>query len=190
MRQSAFTLIELLVVIAIISILAAIALPNFLEAQTRAKVSRVKADMRILATGIEAYRVDHNRYPPCCGVGIYFTFGYSNPNHQRLIPITSPVAYLTSIPTDPFPTHATAVGGAEPNLADYTTYDYVDAHNIRGWGSGISSGGDWRVASPGPDRRQAFGGMPASLPWDSWSGVDYDATNGTLSTGDIVRVGP
>jgi prepilin-type N-terminal cleavage/methylation domain-containing protein len=58
-----FTLIELLIVVAIIAILAAIAVPNFLEAQTRAKVSRTLADMRSLATGMEAFRVDHNLYP-------------------------------------------------------------------------------------------------------------------------------
>src|SRR3712207_5517880 len=59
---SGFTLIELLIVVAIIAILAAIAVPNFLEAQTRAKVSRAKADMKSLVTAMEAYGVDHNRY--------------------------------------------------------------------------------------------------------------------------------
>src|SRR5688572_6112143 len=59
----AFTLIELLIVVAIIAILAAIAVPNFLEAQVRAKVSRVKADIRSMATAIESYAVDNNKYP-------------------------------------------------------------------------------------------------------------------------------
>jgi len=62
--RHAFTLIELLIVVAIIAILAAIAVPNFLEAQTRSKVSRAKADMRTLATGLESYAVDNNKYPP------------------------------------------------------------------------------------------------------------------------------
>ena len=59
----AFTLIELLIVVAIIAILAAIAVPNFLEAQTRAKVSRAMADMRSIATGVESFRIDTNKYP-------------------------------------------------------------------------------------------------------------------------------
>ena len=44
MNTHSFTLIELLVVVAIIAILAAIAVPNFLEAHTRAKVSKVRGD--------------------------------------------------------------------------------------------------------------------------------------------------
>ena len=58
MNKNGFTLIELLVVVAIISILASIALPNFLEAQTRSKVARVKADLRTLAGAIEMYITD------------------------------------------------------------------------------------------------------------------------------------
>ncbi len=61
--KKGFTLIELLIVVAIIAILAAIAVPNFLEAQVRSKVSRAKSDQRSLATAIEAYFVDNNLYP-------------------------------------------------------------------------------------------------------------------------------
>jgi type II secretory pathway pseudopilin PulG len=42
--------------------------PNFLEAQTRAKVSRAKSDMRTLATALESYYVDNNNYAPSAPV--------------------------------------------------------------------------------------------------------------------------
>lgn len=57
-------MIELLIVIAIISILAAIAIPNLLNAIQRGRQKRTMSDMRALATAIEAYNVDNSTYPP------------------------------------------------------------------------------------------------------------------------------
>ncbi|MGI8907352.1 MAG: prepilin-type N-terminal cleavage/methylation domain-containing protein [Candidatus Sumerlaeaceae bacterium] len=96
------TLIELLIVVAIIAILAAIAVPNFLEAQVRSKVSRVKADFRSLATAIEAYAVDNNGH-----YNFTIASGSNNATFQswlrwRSNRLTTPVAYFTSLPSDPF----------------------------------------------------------------------------------------
>ena len=53
-----------LVVVAIIGILAAIAIPNLLTAMQRSRQKRTMADMRTVATALEAYATDHNEYPP------------------------------------------------------------------------------------------------------------------------------
>lgn len=113
-RKSAFTLIELLIVVLIIAILAAIAMPNFLEFQVRAKVARVKHDMRSIATAIEAFRVDNGHYPPQRNPTHYFA-DVNDPLWSVLQPgdrdyrtdlahasLTSPISYLSSAPHDPF----------------------------------------------------------------------------------------
>lgn len=186
-----FTLIELLVVVAIIGILVAIAIPNFLNAMVRAKVAEAQAEMTLLASTLECYFVDQNCYPPSCGVGRYYDPSwYANPVSLRLIPLTTPVAYVVSVPQgDPFPAKDLP-DNTSPPTRDYDTYDYMDAANRRGWGSGTCSGGIWRLASSGPDRMQAWGGTTMEITTNAHQlGVDYDPTNGTTSAGDIVKVG-
>lgn len=63
LKKEGFTLIELLIVVAIIGIIAAIAIPNLLNAIQRGRQKRTMADMRAVGTAVESYAVDNNRYP-------------------------------------------------------------------------------------------------------------------------------
>ena len=62
-KSKGFTLIELLIVVAIIGIIAAIAIPNLLNAIDRGKQKRTMADIRSIGTAVESYAVDNNNYP-------------------------------------------------------------------------------------------------------------------------------
>src|SRR4029453_12538203 len=62
-NSKGFTLIELLIVVAIIGIIAAIAIPNLLNAIDRGKQKRTMADMRSIGTALESYSVINSAYP-------------------------------------------------------------------------------------------------------------------------------
>jgi prepilin-type N-terminal cleavage/methylation domain-containing protein len=213
-----FTLIELLIVVAIIAILAAIAVPNFLEAQVRSKVSRTKADMRSVATALEAYFVDANRYPPDYsqvikpGGGAVVTNPiYRNYNTMmgRLSHLTTPIAYMTSLPDDvfasklvatsgvtryngsPLPTDPYREGGVasgaitRPIVYDYATYDRQligQGESAAAWLNISSSPATvaWALNSPGPDVS-----VHEYLGFANFT--IYDPTNGTVSVGQVIR---
>jgi len=192
--KKGFTLIELLIVIAIIAILALIAIPNFLEAQVRAKVSRVKADFRSIATGVEAYRVDCQTYP---------TGWPGNPANRAsrsLAVVTTPIAYMTGVQmTDPF-----RPDPANNRQGDYLymSYEYNSSwrYSINGGTSSnypanlaqtqtpYAAFAGYSLTSWGPDRAQE--GLEYLVYNRPIRTNDiYDATNGVVSRGGIAYFG-
>ena len=69
-KDKGFTLIELLIVVAIIGIIAAIAIPNLLNAIDRGKQKRTMADVRSIGTACEEYAIDLNVYPVAASMAV------------------------------------------------------------------------------------------------------------------------
>ena len=196
-----FTLIELLIVVAIIAILAAIAIPNFLAAQVRSKVSRAKAEQQSLATALESYYIDNNVYPAPDQTNVLGTQGSAGDDtltSDGQIPrsLTTPVAFITSIFRDPFKANGRGYyeyGGGTPNSPNGTA--------INGAFTAWPASG-WIVTSYGPDITDGYSGnkMLEETAWSDQnftqpfalesSPLTYDPTNGTTSGGDVWRRGP
>ncbi len=213
-KVSGFTLIELLIVVAIIAILAAIAVPNFLEAQMRSKISRVKADQRTIAMALEAYAIDNlNTYPnmhlyPPGAAWIYVGWGYAQKK------LTTPVPYMTSLLPDTFQlrydqltTHLRTrdmwlrgnpfqdpsydpVANGDQHVMDYENFVEGGNPNNATWVERwyMSYGPTmWKLQSFGPMRETYSYGWATTTSEPGWPNRYYDPTNGTVSRGLITR---
>jgi len=198
MRKLGFTLIELLVVVAIISILAMIALPNFLEAQIRAKVSRACAEMNVYAAALDLYYLDNSSYIPSACPDM------NRPNADGTLRwyvcLTTPIAYLTGLPGDPF-----------GQISDSPPLDWIGPvpyHIYTGPGRAVTDSTDrdsltrcqYLIASMGPNLQnethvQTVAGVEFMLTCvhngataaQATYGTPYDGTNGTRSLGDLYK---
>ncbi len=173
-----FTLIELLIVIAIILILISIALPNFLEAQMRARVTKSKAEIRTIALALEQYYLDFKVYP-----------AESEPDAEQrhrtergLFWLTSPIKYLSTVPRDPF------IAGSDGSKDFYYETGGIEKFTTDPRYTACTE--TWAVFTRGPDllENQVDSANPHYVMKDE-SIDSYSPTNGTRSLGDIFQYG-
>jgi prepilin-type N-terminal cleavage/methylation domain-containing protein len=198
-----FTLIELLIVVAIIGILAAIAVPNFMNAQIRAKIARCQSDMKSLSTAIEQFRLDRNFLPvdwwdddselgckrlneDLAGVGAGPDCE-ARTTYDILACLTSPVSYMSSIPKDPFTQEVGSLGDGY-RYGDYEAgYEGLN-HNFNALKPGNATGlrplaqNEYVMVGAGPDKEFGLGAGAS----DAARGIPYNSSNGLVTTGDIL----
>jgi len=194
-------MIELLIVIAIITVITAIAVPNLISANVKAKVKGIKAEMGSIAIALEDYRVDEGDYPidpehtgsgygadVIAGLGDFDGYEDAIGLGKLVFPdgASNPV-YLYRIPGDPFND-----GGEEEwdgtNGAHDNHYSYFTAN-----ASGAASSTEakyWALVSYGPDKiLDVTSYSDARDAYDNGTDL-YDPDSGITSNGDIVIIGP
>jgi general secretion pathway protein G len=119
--KSGFTLVEILIVVVILGILAAIVIPQFTEASTEAKVSRLASDLQTMRSQIELYKIQHSDALPGTVADVDFEAamtGYTTATGAAADAPGDGVygPYLQKVPTNPFVTeNGNVVGAADAN---------------------------------------------------------------------------
>lgn len=191
-RLKAFTLIELLIVVAIIGILAAIAVPNFMNARIRAHVAKSQADINAITGAVMTYRIDNNAIPPRLIESGSTGSGSIGPTFvPQCRYLTTPIMYFNiEQGRSPFNQKDAQI----PNGYWYYNWEEVQNRNLAvtmSWNApGPKVWMRWMVSTIGP--------CTQIYPYQTLSGesggthlffMDYDPSNGVVSPGLIQQHG-
>ncbi len=170
-----FTLIELLIVVAIIGILAAIAVPNFLNAQLRAKIAGTQSDIRTMIGAMQQYHLDNNSYHA------------HRDGEAQQFPLTTPVPYLNGFLKDRFQA-APNIDKADGFVNSFTYYHWIPWSSHQDWWPGTGPRGHELVQTVHQTRNSGLvdGWGPAGIR----GGPPYDPTNGLISIGGFFKQVP
>ena len=247
-QQRGISITEVLLMLCILLIFGVIMLPLYFHdygvGAARAQVARVKADQRAIATGLEAYYVDHGSYPGWTSLtgsnkwtgkdGLGHINAYAGQHRgkypgaaqmhsfrvrtaspfdplkgdaNRFALLTTPIAYLSTIPNDPFADTKGAAYGYYATQKGYILYSFgpdedecpnayghigdidpaIEATDL----SDLSTSPPVRLYDPNVSQPSLFLIVGPAPAWTSKYGTGaftFDPTNGTTSEGDVWRV--
>ena len=172
LRGSGFTLIELLIVVAIIGILAAIAVPNFLNARLKATIARVYAEQRAVNEAYLMYKLDNQDWPPHLD---------GDPAQHRFV--TTPIAYLSTSIYDPFQQE----GITDPKTLGWYKGQYHEEPGYQMLSEFYGTRDPAAVRYAEENKNSAFFCRSVGPDMDRFSErtLPYDMTNGLVSHGTI-----
>lgn len=139
-RQRGFTLMELLIVIIVIAVLAAIALPRFINSGLRSKEASLKSDLKIYRNAVQLFLNDTGAYPATLAALSATTSPASGLDSAGSVKTITAAdwkgPYIDSIMSDPVSSNSFTYAVTSPNVGKVTSSasgNATDGTAYSGW---------------------------------------------------------